>query len=191
MHTCIIFTRAFTLLLMITAGHQLDCLFGSKHKWYALIPYSFIVELGIVSMNAGEMGPITVSDGSLWLHCRARLWRSQTGRKREIKGHLFAFVNLRSKMEKHFSLWAATVRSGLQIRLARTHLSALPRFLITRDLPVSFTDPPHYFLKRFIVLSSSTYCFKNLLNTRVFVDPRLTSCTFFFWMWLNCHRPSS
>lgn len=31
--------------------HQLHCLFAWKHKWYALIPYSFIVEPGIVSMN--------------------------------------------------------------------------------------------------------------------------------------------
>lgn len=57
MHTCIIIRRAFFSPLMITAQRQLYCLFGWEHKRYALILYSSIVELGIVSMNAGEMGP--------------------------------------------------------------------------------------------------------------------------------------
>lgn len=47
---------------MITAEHQLYCLFGWKHKWLTLIPYSFFVEHTIVCMNAGnnkKMGTIT------------------------------------------------------------------------------------------------------------------------------------
>lgn len=123
MHTCIVFRRAFISPPMITAEHQLYCLFGWKHKWYALIPYSFIVELGIVSMNAGKMGPITGSDASPWLHSGARWWRPQTGRKRAIKGHLLSFVNSKTEMEKHFWLWLTMAHSGLQIRLVNhTHV---------------------------------------------------------------------
>lgn len=79
-----------------------DCLFGSKHKWYALIPHSFIVELAIVSTNAGEMGPITVSDGSLWLHCRARRWRSQTGRNKSNQRPLVHFCKFEKQNGKTF-----------------------------------------------------------------------------------------
>lgn len=143
MHTCIIFSRAFIPLWWL---HQQYCLFAWKHKWYALIPYSFIVELGIVFMNAGKMGPIMASDASLWLHNRGRWWRSQTGRKRAIKGHLLSSVNSKNRNGKHFLLWLAIVHLGLQIRLAtRTHVSGPPHFLITGALPVSFTKPSTLF----------------------------------------------
>lgn len=102
MHTCIVFRRAFISSLVITTEHQLYCLFGWKHKWSALIPYSFIVEPSIVSMNAGKMGPITVSDATLWLHGRARWLRPQTGRKGAIKEHLLSFRNSRSRTGKTF-----------------------------------------------------------------------------------------
>lgn len=101
MHTCIIIRGAFFSPLMITAQRQPYCLFGWEHKRYALILYSSIVELCIVSMNAGEMGPITTSDASPRRRGRARWWRSQTGRKRAIKGHLLSFVNSKTRTRKN------------------------------------------------------------------------------------------
>lgn len=150
MHTCIVFRRAFISPPMITAEHQLYCLFGWKHKWYALIPYSFIVELGIVSMNAGKMDPITASDASLWLHSRARWWRPQTGKERAIKGNLLSF---------YFSLWLTMVHLGQQIRLVN-HLHALGlfhMFLLLELLQRLRLTPPHYGWNDFVSSSSRIY----------------------------------
>lgn len=56
MHTCIVFRRAFISPPTITTEHQLYCLFGWKHKWSALIPFSFIAELGYCKYDCRKNG---------------------------------------------------------------------------------------------------------------------------------------
>lgn len=81
---------------------------------------------------------------SLWLHSGARWWRSQTGRKGAIKGHLLSFVNSKKKKKngKHFLLWLIMVHLGLQITLVNhMHVLGLSPFL-TNSAPLSLTWPP-------------------------------------------------
>lgn len=117
MYTCIILRGAFISPLMITAEHRPHCLFGRKHKWYALIPYSFIVELGIVSLNAGEMGPITASNAFLWLHSRARTMKVSYWEEKSNQRPLVVFCKFQNQNGKHFLLWLTMVHSEQQIWL--------------------------------------------------------------------------
>lgn len=145
MYTCIILRGAFISPLMITAEHQLYCLFGRKHKWYALIPYSFIVELGIVSLNAGEMGPITASKAFLWLHSRARTMKVSYWEEKSNQRPLVVFCKFQNQNGKHFLLWLTMVHSEQQIRLvARERESGLLNLLLSsvlhQTLHVSLND---------------------------------------------------